>query len=155
MAAMSAARRAGRDQRDHPAHQRGGLAGAGAGLHEQRGVEVGGDAVAGGLVGRRGEAHAAHLVRRCGAARPGRRRGRRPGRAACAPSGCGARRCRARRGRTRRRRRTGRWTFGPRGGAGTRRPRCRRRWCRAWLRVRGEDLVGDGVALALEAALGS
>ncbi len=46
-------------QSDHPVHQCGGLARSGSGLHEERGGEVVVDPVAGGLVGGRGDGHAA------------------------------------------------------------------------------------------------
>ena len=47
------------DEGDDPVDERGGLARAGARLHEQRGAEVGRDPIAGRLVGRRGDSGAA------------------------------------------------------------------------------------------------
>jgi hypothetical protein len=51
---LAESHRARSDEGDDPCHQRGGLAGAGPGLHEQGGAEVGRDALAGGVVGRGG-----------------------------------------------------------------------------------------------------
>jgi hypothetical protein len=45
----------GGDQRDDPVDERLGLAGPGAGLDEQRGVEIAGDAIACALIGDGGE----------------------------------------------------------------------------------------------------
>ena len=77
----------GRDQGDDATDERGGLARPGAGLHEERGVEVGRDA----LRGRAWSGGAAVMPtppRR--GARPGRHSAPARGRGACGPTACGS-----------------------------------------------------------------